>query len=60
MKNVFKFGFLAFALALTVAACNSEKTADSTDTSATDTSMMATDTTMMADTMAVDTTMNKM
>lgn len=30
MKNLFKFGFLALAMALTVTACNSTKTEDST------------------------------
>ncbi len=63
MKNAFKFGFLALALSLSVVACNSEKKADSGDTSMTDTSMMSTDTmmkdTMMKDTMMTD-TMNKM
>lgn len=32
MKNLFKFGFLAFAISLSVAACNSGKTeSDATD-----------------------------
>ncbi len=38
MKNLFKLGFLAFALTLTVAACNSNKTeeavSDSIDSTA--------------------------
>ena len=36
MKNLFKFGFLALALSLGVAACNSEKKADATDSPAVD------------------------
>ena len=32
MKNLFKFGFLALALSLSVAACNSEKKAEGADT----------------------------
>jgi len=50
MKNAFKLGFLALALSLSVAACNSEKKADGADTTLTDSSTIATDTT------AVDTT----
>ncbi|WP_256012097.1 hypothetical protein [Desertivirga xinjiangensis] len=30
MKNLFKFGFLAFAISLSVAACNSGKTENDT------------------------------
>ena len=62
MKNLFKFGFLALVLSLSVAACSSEKSADSADSTMTDTSMSTMDTTMtdstMVDTatMAADTT----
>jgi ABC-type glycerol-3-phosphate transport system substrate-binding protein len=44
MKNLFKFGFLALAISLSVAACNSEKKADAaTDTTVTDSSTVVTD-----------------
>lgn len=43
MKNLFKFGFLALAISLSVAACNSEKKAGATDTTVTDTSVVTTD-----------------
>jgi len=60
MKNLFKFGFLALALSLTVVACSSEKKAEGTDTAAVDTTVVdttAADTTKAADTTAaVDTT----
>ncbi|MET4081879.1 putative small lipoprotein YifL [Pedobacter sp. UYP30] len=60
MKNAFKLGFVALALSLSFAACNSEKKADTTS----DTSMMSSDTSMkdttMMDTTKMDTTMNKM
>ncbi|WP_205313900.1 hypothetical protein [Pedobacter nanyangensis] len=49
MKNLFKFGFLALALSLTVVACSSEKKAEGTDTAAVDTTVVDT-------TAAVDTT----
>lgn len=59
MKNLFKFGFLALALSLSVAACNSEKKADGADTTAADTTMAVdtngTDTTVAVDTTAADT-----
>ncbi|QNK63316.1 hypothetical protein H7F33_02015 [Pedobacter sp. PAMC26386] len=42
MKNLFKFGFLALAISLSVAACNSEKKAGATDTAATDSSTITT------------------
>ncbi|MFA4869911.1 MAG: hypothetical protein WC623_17050 [Pedobacter sp.] len=43
MKNAFKFGFLALAISLSVAACqSSEKTAETTDTTLTDTSAIVT------------------
>ena len=50
MKNLFKFGFLALAISLSVAACNSEKKEAGADTTLTDSSAIVTDTT------AVDTT----
>ena len=53
MKNLFKFGFLALALSLTVVACSSEKAAESTDSTAVDTTVV--DTTA-ADTTVADTT----
>lgn len=45
MKNLFKFGFLALAISLSVAACSSNKTEEA-----------AADTTLAVDTTAVDTT----
>ena len=60
MKNLFKFGFLALALSLSVAACNSEKKAEGTDTIGSDTTITAdttvTDTVVKTDTTVVDTT----
>ena len=41
MKNLFKFGFLALALSLSVVACNSEKTGEGTDTFSYDSSSSA-------------------
>lgn len=52
MKNLFKFGFLALAMSLSVVACNSEKSGESTDTMATDSSTITTE----VDTMTTDTT----
>ena len=49
MKNSFKFGFLALAISLSVAACNSTKTEEA----ATD-SVPAMDTTAVVDTAAVE------
>jgi hypothetical protein len=40
MKNAFKLGFLALALSLSVAACNSEKKAEGADSSAVDSSIV--------------------
>lgn len=54
MKNAFKFGFLALAISLSVAACNSEKKADTTDTSVVDSSAVATVDTTVVDTAAKD------
>ena len=51
MKNLFKFGFLALAISLSVAACSSNKTEEATDTTA-----VAADTTAAVDTAAADTT----
>lgn len=63
MKNLFKFGFLALALSLSVVACNSEKTGESTDTVGTDTTITAdttvTDTVVTTDTTVVDSTAKK-
>jgi hypothetical protein len=56
MKNAFKFGFLALAFSLTIAACSSEKKADSTDSTMTTMDTMSTDSSAM-DTMAKDTMM---
>lgn len=54
MKNAFKFGFLALAISLSVAACTSEKKADATDSTMVDSSMTTMDT-MMKDSSAMDT-----
>ena len=43
MKNAFKFGFVALAISLSVAACNSEKTDDSADTTMVDSSTVITE-----------------
>lgn len=57
MKNLFKFGFLALAISLSVAACNSEKKGESTDTTATDSSTVVTDVdTSVKDSTVKDTT----
>ncbi len=53
MKNLFKFGFLALALSLTVVACSSEKKAEGTDTAAVDTTVV--DTTAADTAVKVDT-----
>ncbi len=53
MKNLFKFGFLALALSLTVVACGPRDKAATTDTPAVDTTVVdttATDTTKVVDT----------
>jgi hypothetical protein len=43
MKNAFKFGFVALAISLSVAACqSSEKKGETTDTTLTDTSAVVT------------------
>ncbi len=56
MKNAFKFGFLALAISLSVAACNSEKTGDSTDTTLTDSSTIVTEVdTLVTDSSVKDT-----
>ena len=62
MKNAFKFGFLALTISLSVAACDSEKKTDGTDTTVVDTTMSTMDTSMstmdttMTDSTAMDTT----
>ena len=43
MKNLFKFGFLALAISLSVAACNTNKTEDSTADSIDSTSEVTSD-----------------
>ena len=59
MKNIFKFGFLAFAISLSVAACNSEKKGDATDSTTTDSTIVdssaTTVDTTVTDSAAVDT-----
>ena len=54
MKNLFKLGFAALALSFSVAACNSEKKGEGTDTLGADTTITA-DTTVKADTTVQDT-----
>ncbi len=57
MKNAFKFGFLALAISLSVAACNSEKKGSSTDTTMTDsTAVTTTVDTTVSDSTVKDTT----
>ncbi|SEA60182.1 hypothetical protein [Pedobacter hartonius] len=43
MKNLFKLGFAALAISLSVAACSGEKKAETTDTTVTDSSTITTD-----------------
>ncbi len=43
MKNFFKLGFVALALSLSVAACNSEKKESGTDSAAVDSANAAVD-----------------
>lgn len=63
MKNAFKFGFMALAISLTVAACSGGKKAETTDSTMTDSSMTKVDTmakdSAAADTMKMDTTKKK-
>ena len=60
MKNFFKLGFVALALSLSVAACNSEKSGESTDTVGSDTTVKSdttvTDTVVKTDTTVTDST----
>jgi len=57
MKNMFKFGFLALAISLSVAACNSEKKSEGSDTTMTDSSTVVTDVdTSVKDSTVKDTT----
>jgi ABC-type glycerol-3-phosphate transport system substrate-binding protein len=51
MKNLFKFGFLALALSLGVAACNSEKKEAAADSVAVDSTVV--DTTVKVDSTVV-------
>jgi len=51
MKNLFKYGFLAIAVSLSVAACGTNQTdGDTNDTTMSDTTMMDTTMTDTADT----------
>jgi len=43
MKNMFKFGFLALAISLSVAACGGEKKGEAVDTTVTDSSTVVTE-----------------
>ena len=54
MKNLFKFGFVALAISLSVAACNSNKTEEASDSTLVDTTSVLTDT-VATDSVAVDT-----
>ncbi|MDN3588480.1 hypothetical protein QWY86_17485 [Pedobacter aquatilis] len=56
MKNLFKLGFLALALSLTVVAC-SEKKADGADSTMTDSTIADTSMSMSSDTMMKDSSM---
>lgn len=57
MKNLFKFGFLALAISLSVAACNSETATEAVDTTVTDSSTIVTDVdTTVKDSTVKDTT----
>jgi hypothetical protein len=53
MKNLFKFGFVALAISLSVAACSSNKSEGASDSTAVDSA--AVDTSLATDTAAVDT-----
>ncbi|RYE29214.1 MAG: hypothetical protein EOP42_14925 [Sphingobacteriaceae bacterium] len=62
MKKSFKFGFLALAISLSVAACDSKKSAgEGSDTTRTDSGMAITDTskvdTIVKDSTVKDTTL---
>ena len=54
MKNLFKFGFAALAISLSVAACSSNKTEEATDSTVVYTTVLYT--TVYVDTTVVDTT----
>jgi len=56
MKNAFKYGFLALAISLSVAACGSGKKAESTDSTKTDSTVTTTVDTAKKDTTVKDTT----
>ncbi|MGI4020364.1 MAG: hypothetical protein ACRYFA_02560 [Janthinobacterium lividum] len=57
MKNIFKLGFVAFAISLSVSACSSDKKAIGTsDSSATVDSAAGTSTTTTTDTTKKDST----
>ncbi|MXV51195.1 hypothetical protein GS399_09460 [Pedobacter sp. HMF7647] len=53
MKNTLKTGLIAMGIALSIAACNSNKSGGSSDSTVTDTSMSTTDSTGV---MGTDTT----
>lgn len=55
MKNSFKFGFLALAISLSVAACGSNENAESADSTVVDTATVI-DTTMAAPVDTISTT----
>ena len=60
MKNSFKFGFLALAISLSVAACNSNKTEEvATDSVAVGDTALVVDSMAVADTAAMDTAAHK-
>ena len=45
MKNLFKFGFVALAISLSVAACSSNKSSESADSTAVDSAAAPADST---------------
>lgn len=60
MKNLFKFGFLALAISLSVAACNSNKTEEAAvDSVAVGDTALVVDSMAVADTAAMDTAAHK-
>lgn len=54
MKNLFKFGFVALAISLSVVACSSNQNEEAADSTVVDTTVL--DTTVSVDTTVVDTT----
>lgn len=59
MKNVLKFGFVALAISMSVAACSSNKSgSESADSASSDSAMMSSDSTsMMGDSTMADSAM---